>query len=412
VNDAAFITINSSTNTRITNDTVSDVASNADETTCIFFYDTTSTANTGVVDHTTQVNCHDETWGGDIANDANMQNLHWTTNVVGTGSAIYYENNTYTFPDPEANSYWNTFDCFLGGSFVVRFNVFNGGRIESHGIQADHERGCHSYELYNNSMTNPQADEQYWPFSQRSATGFVMHNTLDNKWLQQYMRIDGPRLNEGSIAGQVPTWQFCDGLAQSANVSGYSSFSGPKSLNIDTGLNNGSTTGYRCRDQIGAGPDSSTWASGWSTTPPSQGSQPLYVWNNSFGGSEMSVNLSCEGTSSTLCTDQTANVVQNRDYYLYNTTSCSGTQTTGVCEGTLANRASNCTTGVGYWATDQGSWNGSGTGGQGQFYQCTATNTWTQTYTPYTYPHPLVSGGGSTSQPAAPTILNATVVVQ
>jgi len=49
---------------------------------------------------------------------------------------------------------------------------------------------------------------------------------------------------------------------------------------------------------------------------------------------------------------------------------------------------------VGYWATDQGSWNQSGSGGQGVLYKCTATNTWTLYYTPYTYPHPLQ--GGST----------------
>ena len=37
---------------------------------------------------------------------------------------------------------------------------------------------------------------------------------------------------------------------------------------------------------------------------------------------------------------------------------------------TLANRPAICTPGVGYWATDQGNWNQSGNGGQGQLFVC------------------------------------------
>ena len=64
--------------------------------------------------------------------------------------------------------------------------------------------------------------------------------------------------------------------------------------------------------------------------------------------------------------------------------------------GTLANRPTTCTTnslepggGVGYFATDQGA--------SGTLYRCSATNTWTVHYTPYAYPHPLVSGSSSGS---------------
>ena len=80
----------------------------------------------------------------------------------------------------------------------------------------------------------------------------------------------------------------------------------------------------------------------------------------------------------------------------------------GVGCGTLVNRPKTCTTGVGYWATEQSCTNLTGMVGaspstpiSGTLYKCTATDTWEPFYTPYTYPHPLraeapsqTTGGG------------------
>jgi hypothetical protein len=104
----------------------------------------------------------------------------------------------------------------------------------------------------------------------------------------------------------------------------------------------------------------------------------------------------------------TARIIANRDYYGEVSQSAQSSPTSpfngtvGTGYGTLANRPTTCTPRVGYWATDQGSWNQSGTGGQGQLYVCTATNTWSLYYTPYTYPHPLT---GTVTPPAPPTNL-------
>jgi len=70
--------------------------------------------------------------------------------------------------------------------------------------------------------------------------------------------------------------------------------------------------------------------------------------------------------------------------------------TSGCGCGTLGNRPATCTTGVGYWATDQSCTDLTNFVGRqptttisGTFYRCPATNTWTEYYTPETYPHPL-----------------------
>jgi len=120
---------------------------------------------------------------------------------------------------------------------------------------------------------------------------------------------------------------------------------------------------------------------------------PNYEWLNTGAGLPSPVLTTDSGTASI--------IVANRDYYDYTS---SFTGATGTGSGTLGAKPSTCTTGVAYWATDQGSWNTSGNGfGQGVLYQCSATNTWTTYYTPYAYPYPLGSG------PAPPTDLTATV---
>lgn len=125
--------------------------------------------------------------------------------------------------------------------------------------------------------------------------------------------------------------------------------------------------------------------------------------------------------------NQTLRYLQNRDFYneTLNQAANSGcpgsctpfSGTSGVGHGVFAQRPSTCTTGVGYFATDLGTWNTSGNGfGQLQFFKCTSANTWTLTWEPAPYPNPLIAltsgggggGGGSTSSVAIPTNVKAT----
>lgn len=130
--------------------------------------------------------------------------------------------------------------------------------------------------------------------------------------------------------------------------------------------------------------------------PVNQALDPIYVMINSTSGG---------ATISDSFSTATGSIVANQDFYTEavngaaqsnSTTPFNGTS--GVGHGTRANRPTTCTTGVGYYSTDQGSWNTNSVNFPGQSFSqgvldiCTATNTWTNAvYTPYTYPHPLIT---------------------
>jgi len=128
---------------------------------------------------------------------------------------------------------------------------------------------------------------------------------------------------------------------------------------------------------------------------------------------------SLPGTADHTISSDTASIVPNRDFFAESVHQAAQTSptspfngTSGTGHGTLANRPTTCTLGVGYWATDQGNWNQSGSGGQGELFVCTAPNDWTLYYTPYTYPHPLITGGSTGTggnSPNPPTGLSVTV---
>ena len=352
-----------------------------------FTYGNGPTATEGLFDHNTVTYGRVVMYGE--SNSTGGQ-YRWSEPLnMGTSHAVYVEDNIVNNPDGSTGgSYGNFTDGNDGCRLVVRFNSMLGSRFESHGVQGDNNDGCVLFEYYNNAMAQP-AKPNYRPMFIRGGTGVVFHNTSDGKY--NVINIDTDRSNEDSIARQVPNWQFCDGLAQSANTGGFT-FTHPKTVIVD-GAGAG---GYPCRDQIGRGQNAFRWVD-FGSSVPTQALVPAYFWRNTQPSGEIPVPVSCETSGDALCNNQTANIIkQNRDYYLY---SASFDGTTGVGEGVLASRPISCTTGVAYWATDQGEWNGNHDGADGQLYKCTSTNTWALYYVPFTYPHPLQGNGGGPPPP-------------
>ena len=118
---------------------------------------------------------------------------------------------------------------------------------------------------------------------------------------------------------------------------------------------------------------------------PHQALEPAYAWGNVYKGGNETHQLNLAS--------QYPTIRENRDYY---NQKAPFDATAGVGVGTLADRPKTCTPGVGYWATDQGEWDSTHKGPDGQLYLCTAPNAWSLYYKPYPYPHPLVTGSGPT----------------
>lgn len=129
-------------------------------------------------------------------------------------------------------------------------------------------------------------------------------------------------------------------------------------------------TGYPALYQIGRGKCTTSCATSSALTP-------AYLWLRD-ADSPLTIDEASPGTQ----------IQANRDYY---TQGGSFDGTTGVGVGVIGSRPGTCTTGVAYWATDEGEWDSTHGGADGRLYVCTSTNTWTLSYTPLAYPHHLIA---------------------
>jgi hypothetical protein len=296
---------------------------------------------------------------------------HPTT--LGDSGAVYVEDCYFDFSSALDGAY----DAYGGARLVFRYNYVSGTNIGGHGLDSGGERSTLRQEVYRNTFVNG-GSSLYTVWNSRGGLHMLFGNTISATggsfdsfyWLQNYR-------SDSSPSG----WGACDG-----------------SNSIDQ---NSTSHGYACRDQVGRGPETAP-ANDWpqKSSAPYTFSEPLipgYSFANSFKNSTPTVSdlyVTASGSDSTAV--QTYDILNNRDFY----TEVAGFNgTTGTGTGLLGARPSNCTTGVAYWATDQGKWNTAGNGGQGVLYKCTSANTWTSYYTPYTYPHPLQGGGGALPDP-------------
>jgi hypothetical protein len=300
---------------------------------------------------------------------------------LGTGNNLFLEDNALIFASVGNASAEGCTDGWGGSAVVARHNTSTNCLWTMHGVT--HAGGPANFEVYNNTIrvdagavsagvqdcyrcVHHQGSGEFIAFNNRFAA-FVGKN-------KEVISMTHYRDYANSIDGQIP---ICDG-------------------NYHLDGNRPGTNGYPCWHQPGR-----DFAGNL---------MPMYVWNNQWSDTLGQVPLLVPDFGG--FPDYRAQHMQeNREWY--NAVSASAQTspstpfdgTSGMGFGTLANRPATCTTfsepgsGVGYFATDQGA--------QGTLYRCSATNTWTVQYQPYTYPHPLVTSGPSSV--AAPTNVIAVV---
>lgn len=385
--------------------------------------DSTNDGFRATQDHWNNVSYDPNQWAGDGSwNDAT---------TLGSNRFLFVEDSTFNGGNISGGSTFPfTNDCYGGGRFVLRHNVINhGAHLNEHGTgHGDRDRGCRAWEVYQNTWGggNDQGLGSAVPevHYMTSGTGVMWGNNVTGS----YRSFIGAHINreDNATYSQAATpngWGYC-GTAVNGTGSNWDQ-------------NRNSSTGYGCLDQIGRGvgdllihywPNVTNSTTGCLPSQtcawPRQALEPVYTWENSWV---------CPagwcGTGS-FWANADPGLNANRDYFTAEDattaaaiTTCpatpSGNCTAGVGVGTMANRPTSCSPnataypagnspGVGYWATDVA--NPKDEAHPGALYRCTATNTWTLYYQPYTYPHPLTGAPATTgTSPSPPSNLAATV---
>jgi hypothetical protein len=260
---------------------------------------------------------------------------------------------------------------------VIRYNDFTNARIEHHGYYWGFP-GPASSEVYGNNITMTCGPDtvsgSYSIKHQGSGEWIVFNNTVI------------PSSGKGSAHILQNYRSF------------YDSNNPCNGSDSEDGNRSPTTTyrGYPCNRQPGRDGNGAL--------------KPQYYWNNRWSdGTAINMTLSCP--SQGIPNYCASHIQANRDYYQGGVTAQTSPSSpfngaSGVGFGTLANRPATCATngseiggGVGYFATDAGP--------QGTLYRCSAANSWTVHYEPYTYPHPLRASGAA-PRPEPPTNLTTT----
>ena len=373
----------------------------------------------GVVDHNTvneatsdasplvQVNY--SSWQG-VGNYGD--NSFASADTFGTAQTVYIENNLISGIQASQNDVAPPGLNAGGARWVCRFNtvpVLTGSSFCSgHGTAwTGRPRGQRQVESYYNNITVSAGHTCDSIHGMNGGAGIYLSNSISapGAGCNKFVAVDNPMFIKN-----VAPWGLCSSTnaynqypcsATSAYIDQPGSGAGGLLENLTSPVLVSNTN---CATAFASSP--STANSCW----PNPTLDPIYEAGDvmTAGGLGAPVVIASDGTST--------RVLFNRDVYaeVSQAAQTSSTSpfngTTGTGYGTLANRPTTCTAGVGYWATDQGTWN-TFNSQEGIFYTCNVGgNAWSVYYTPYTYPHPLEAGGTTvTDQPPNPSNLTATV---
>ncbi len=312
---------------------------------------------------------HHPNWGdvGDFGDNSWAQPTNF-----GSSQFMFVEDNQFV----SSGGHVYATDGWMGQRVVYRRNTFTNSTWANHGTETSGRwRSARASEVYQNTFvvnTDGGSDWSLGAFpsaiGSRGGTSIVFDNNTQHSGGGSFQTVfDLQYYRSWDFSRPYPTWDYCNGSNSWDNNSA-----------------------GRCIDQPGNGQGG--YMSGYDATPhawPNQSIEPVYIFNN------LRIGSLAAGWSNA----NARNIVANRDYYNQDP---NFNGSSGMGRGPLSSRPSSCTAGVAYWATDQGEWDAGHSGPDGQLYKCVSNNSWSLYYTPYVYPHPLVSGGSAPVSTPAP----------
>jgi hypothetical protein len=317
----------------------------------------------GLIDHNIFIDClkalNSYGWYG-----YSWERLPSAQESLGTQNSVYFEDNTVIF----TNNYRSgaTISSGHGGRWVARFNEFFIQQTDWY-IQGHDVHGNNGVDLDALEATCPTGSFDYCEANTHSCCygnrGAMVTETYNNNF---YLEGADSGFKAHDIRGGTNV-AFNERYIHSQGT-----YSGFIQIREEDGEDGPGPPLGLCEEP---GP------AGWYTCDDPV--RDTYIFNNknTFFGTEASVN-----EYSTLPQDAYVEADYNYWKYVDNFDGLSG-----VGVGTFSEMQSiiTCTENVGFWATDQGSWNTEGE--DGILFRCDDSNNWVEYYQPYTYPHPLSS---------------------
>jgi hypothetical protein len=307
----------------------------------------------------------------------------WSTALRGTAENMFLEDNTFDF-SRASDLGSGCIDAWSAAAVVFRRNTTTNCLVTAHGVT---HGTTVNFEVYGNTLRRTSGSGSW-----EDGTRLIHHQGSG-----EILAWNNTFVHTGSIGGAFGITHY---RSAPPGVAGYSSSLGQCNGSSTIDGNRPGALGYPCWYQPGRAPNGGGTSFG--------SLSPVYAWNNVDASTNGKVAISIENPWNTSNPAVSDHIKPNRDYYDAVSASAQTSPTapfngtSGMGFGSLANRPSTCTTnsaevggGVGYFAVDQGS--------QGTLYRCSATNTWTVHYVPYTYPHPLVNA--TVALPPPPTNL-------
>ncbi len=324
-----------------------------------------------------------------------------TPTTLGTDDAIYIEDCTFG-----GSGYVCDFNSDSRG--VVRYCTIDGRfKIDAHGLASNTPAtSARLLEAYRNTYIS--SEQYYAAFDIRGGTGITFDNRITTKdwwgyvWFiyQEYgARAQWPNFeNTYQTPVNYPVgYQVGTGQRITINATEIVAHQMVKIKTVGT-------TDYTLigadNNNVGTQFISTGPATGTGTVTTTPASEPFYHINNTImDGTDWSPTWTSIPTEAVdLYKAQTGNagatfemtdiIAENRNLFRH-VPGAAFNGSGGVGRGTKSQMEAIVATlnNVGFWVTDEGTWNNSGTGEQGRLYRWNGSS-WTLYYEPYTYPHP------------------------